>query len=68
MFHKVKEVCALPKLTLCAQFSEGVTKIYDLKPLLSKWPAFSVLEQEKVLFCLVTVDVGGYGIVWNDDR
>ncbi len=36
MFHKIKNVSALPDFRLSVQFSEGVTKIYDVKPLFEK--------------------------------
>ena len=67
MFHKVKAVNALPDYRLSVQFAEGVTKIYDVKPLFKKWAAFRALEDSAELFCGVEVDAGGYGIVWNDE-
>ena len=67
MFHKIKNVYALPDYRVSVQFSEGVTKIYDLKPLLEKMPMFAALKENDAAFCSVSVDVGGYGIVWNDD-
>ena len=67
MFHKVKAVNALPDYWLSVQFAEGVTKIYDVKPLFEKWPQFKKLESTPDLFFDVGVDVGGYGIIWNDD-
>ena len=36
MFHKIKNVSALPEYKLSVEFCEGVTKIYDVKPLLEK--------------------------------
>ena len=66
MFHKIKNVAAIPDYQLSVQFCEGVTKIYDVKPLFEKLPIFSALKNEEVFFG-VTVDVGGYGIIWNDD-
>ncbi len=66
MFHKIKSVNAIGDYKLSVQFSEGVTKIYDVKPLFDKWPAFDALKDRK-LFFEVVVDVGGYGVVWNDD-
>ena len=66
MFHKVKAVNALPDYRLSVQFAEGVTKLYDVKPLFARWPVFRALEQTPELFFSVEVDVGGYGIVWND--
>lgn len=67
MFHKVKAVNALPDYRLSVQFAEGVTKIYDVKPLFSKWKSFKELEENPALFSCVEVDTGGYGILWNDD-
>lgn len=67
MFHKVKNVSPLPDFKLSVQFCEGVTKLYDVKPLFEKLPVFSVLKDDPAVFNCVTVDVGGYGIVWNDD-
>ena len=67
MFHKVKAVNALPDYRLSVQFAEGVTKIYDVKPLFAKWAPFKALENAPELFSAVEVDQGGYGIIWNDD-
>lgn len=67
MFYKVKSVNALPEYRLNLQFAEGVTKIYDVKPLFAKWEPFKSLENDPALFSDVEVDVGGYGIIWNDD-
>lgn len=67
MFHKVKSVSPLTDFKLSVQFSEGVTKLYDVKPLFEKIPAFSYLKDHPDEFAGVAVDVGGYGIVWNDE-
>ena len=67
MFHKVKNVSPLPDYRLSVQFSEGVTKLYDLKPLFTKLPVFTELQDDPELFSSVTVDVGGYGIIWGDE-
>lgn len=67
MFHKVKNVFPLSEFKLSVQFSEGATKIYDVKPLFDKIPAFNELKNDPEEFSCVTVDVGGYGIIWNDD-
>lgn len=67
MFHKIKNVSALPEYKLSVQFSEGVTKIYDVKPLFERIPLFAELKKNYAEFACVAVDVGGYGIVWNDD-
>lgn len=67
MFHKVKSVYGLPDYKLSVQFCEGVTKIYDVKPLFDKLPVFKYFLDNEKEFMDVTVDKGGYGIVWNDD-
>lgn len=66
MFHKIKNVSPLPEYKLSVQFAEGVTKIYDMNPLFEKMPVFAALKDNE-MFGGVGVDVGGYGIVWNDD-
>ena len=66
MFHKIKNVFPLPEYRLSVQFAVGCTKIYDVKPLFEQIPLFAQLK-ENHLFSDVTVDVGGHGIVWNDD-
>ncbi|MBR2728692.1 MAG: DUF2442 domain-containing protein [Lachnospiraceae bacterium] len=67
MFHKIKSVTPLSDYILSVQFSEGVTKRYDLKSLFDKYPMFLPLKEDDLLFSSVEVDVGGYGIIWNDD-
>ena len=67
MFHKVKNVTALPDYKLSVQFAEGVTKIYDVSLLFPKYKFFRPLKDNPELFGSVVVDQGGYGIIWNDD-
>ena len=67
MFHRVKNVNALPDYKLSVQFAEGVTKIYDVASLFEKYRFFLPLKESPELFSSVIVDQGGYGIVWNDD-
>ena len=67
MVHKIKSVSPLPGFKLSVQFCEGVTKLYDVKPLFERLPVFANLEKHPEIFSGVSVDVGGYGIVWNDD-
>lgn len=64
MFHKIKKVYPLADYKLTVQFAEGVTKMYDLTSLFDKYPMFHMPE---TIFAEVTVDVGGFGIIWNDD-
>ncbi len=66
MFHKVKNVNALPDYKLIVQFAEGTTKIYDVALLFEEYTFFLPLKNNLELFSSVMVDQGGYGIVWND--
>lgn len=67
MTHKIKNVTTLPSFKLYVQFSEGVTKLYDLKPLFERIPSFQYLRDNPTEFECVSVGIGGRGIVWNDD-
>lgn len=67
MFHKVKAVTPLPGYKLKVLFCTGEKKNYDVSPLFDKWDTFKTLLYVKGLFEQVKVDVGGYGISWNDD-
>lgn len=66
MFHKVKDVTALPNYKLSVQFAEGVTKIYDVAPLIEQYKMFADLKAPEI-FTSVQVDVGGYGVIWGDE-
>lgn len=66
LFHKVRDVAALPDMRLSVQFANGVTKVYDTKSLDRRLPAFRALKNG-ALFGSVEVGQGGYGIVWGDD-
>ena len=66
MFHKVKEVFPLQGMKLSVHFADGTTKIYDVHCLIDRFSQFEVLADER-LFADVRVDVGGYGVVWNDE-
>ena len=66
MFHKIKTVYPLTEYRLSVQFSDGCTKIYYVKPLLESIPVFAKLIDFN-LFSDVRVDVGGQGVIWDDD-
>lgn len=67
MFHKIKSVSALPDFKLSVQFSEGITKLYDVKPLFEKLPIFNYFKDNPEEFSTVEVDIGEYGIIWGDE-
>ena len=67
MFHKIKNVTPLENYKLRVQFSEGVTKIYDMNQLFDKYKMFIDLKYHSELYYSAKVDIGGYGVIWNDD-
>lgn len=67
MFHKIKNVSPLPDFKLRVQFCEGITKLYDMNPLFEKLPVFASLRDNPAEFDCVSVDVGGYGIIWGGE-
>lgn len=67
MTHKIKSVKPLENFILLAVFQNGIEKKYDMNCLYSVFPQFRDFEQVNGLFEQVHVDVGGYGISWNDE-
>lgn len=67
MFMKITSVAALPDYILLVGFSTGEYKQFDLKPLIEKYPPFKSLVQVQGLYEQVKIDMGGYGLIWNDD-
>lgn len=67
MFHRVQEVKPLPEYGLLVKFATGEEKHYNVTPLFDKWGSFKALALTKGLFEQVKVDVGGYGVSWNDE-
>ena len=65
MFHKINSVKPLSDMVLHVEFTDGSIKHYDVKPLMDMWEVFKDLKENN-LFNLVSVDTGGYGILWND--
>ncbi len=63
-YPKIDAIKPLPGKKLLVRFFGGEEKTYDCRPLLDREP-FSSLENES-FFRQVKVDVGGYGISWND--
>ena len=67
MFIKITSVAALPDYILLIGFASGEYKQFDLKPLIVKYPPFQSLTRVEGLYRQVKIDVGGYGLAWNDD-
>jgi hypothetical protein len=64
VFPRIASVSPLPGKRLLVQFAGGEKKVYDCRHLLKKEP-FSLLQNES-FFLQVKVDVGGYGVSWNE--
>jgi hypothetical protein len=62
---RIKTVAAVGPLKLVVGFDNGIKKEYDCAPLLARSP-FRLLK-DPGFFRAVRVDMGGYGISWNDD-
>lgn len=66
MFHKIKSITPLPNYKLLAHFCDGCAKTYDVTPLINRFKPFHQLTTHGT-FESVQVDIGGYGISWNDE-
>lgn len=66
-FHKIKNVNPMENYILKVIFEDDSTKYYDVSILFEKIKAFRIFLVDKELFKQVKVDIGGYGISWNDD-
>lgn len=67
MIHRIKFVKPLSDLKILVVFRNGVEIKYDITQLYDKLPQFKELEENRDLYKAVSVDVGGYGLVWNDE-
>lgn len=65
-FHTIKYVKPLENMIIKVIFENGEIKKYNIKALIKKYEVFKELNN-KELFDKVKVDIGGYGIVWNEE-
>ncbi|MBO4815493.1 MAG: DUF2442 domain-containing protein [Clostridia bacterium] len=65
-FHTIKSVTPLKDMILEVVFNNGICKKYDMKNLINKYKVFKNLENDE-LFNKARVDMGGYGIIWNEE-
>ena len=65
LFIKVKNVKAKENGILYVEFSNGITKIYNVRLLANKSPVFEAVLNDNVFFS-VDVKEEGYGIIWNN--
>lgn len=67
VFKKIKDIKVVGRSTLKATFTDDVVKVYDVQKMVFSHPIFQTLSQDQGLFKKVRVDIGGYGVSWNDD-
>ncbi|WP_028309297.1 DUF2442 domain-containing protein [Desulfitibacter alkalitolerans] len=66
MVPKIKDIKVKDDYKLIVLFDNNQAKEYDAKMLIERHKSFHVLK-DKMIFSMVKVDAGGYGISWNDD-
>ena len=67
MTNRIVSVKTMENMNLVVYFQNGAEKKYDIRRLYNSFPQLRELELDKSLFEKVIVDVGGYGISWNDE-
>lgn len=66
MFYKITSLATLDDYILLVGFSDGVYKKFDLKKVMNKYEVFNDLKKIEGLYKQAKIDIGGYGIIWND--
>ena len=64
MISKIMSASFIDNYIIYAQFANGITKKYDLKPLFKEYKQFNKLKENN-LFMYGQVDTGGYGVIWD---
>ncbi len=67
MFIQARKIEFLEGVKFNILFQDGKTIQYDLSSLFKEIPQFKVLLEDRKLFLKGKLDLGGFGIVWNDD-
>ncbi len=67
MTNKIISAVGKDDFSLEVEFMNGDVKKYDMDYMLTQYPQFQTLKDNKKLFEAVRVDVGGYGVSWNDE-
>ena len=67
MFIPAKKIEYLDDVKFNLYFLDGKIIQYDLKRLFIKYPQFKELKSNRDLFLNGKLDVGGYGIIWNEE-
>lgn len=66
MFHKVRNVKPIREYILEIIFEDNTIKYYDISLLFEKFEIFKIFINNTELFKQVKVDLGGFGISWNE--
>lgn len=64
--HIIKNIDTMDNFILTITFSTGEVRELDLKPIMDEYPLFHALEENN-LFENAKIDLGGFGIVWNEE-
>ena len=67
MFMNALKVRFLEDVTLELTFQDGKVIRYNMARLFSKYPQLEELRRNRKLFLSGHLDVGGYGVIWNDE-
>lgn len=67
MHHIATKVRFLEDVTLEMTFQDGKIVRYDMSNMFSKYPQLEELRRNRSLFENGHLDLGGYGVVWNDE-
>ena len=67
MFHKITSLQIKSDYLLVVGFSNNKVKLFDLRPYIEKYKPFKQLVDQPGLYETAKIDIGGYGIVWNDE-
>lgn len=67
MFNKITSLQTQKDYILVVGFADNTVKAFDLKPYINKYEPFKQLLNQPGLYESAKIDIGGYGIVWNDD-
>lgn len=66
MFYKITSLVTLDDYVLLVGFSNSVYKKFDLKKIMNKYEVFKDLMNIEGLYNQARIDIGGYGIIWNE--
>ena len=67
MHYRAINIDFLADVTFKMTFQNGKIVKYDLSKLISKYPQFKRLREDRNLFMMGHLDSGGYGVIWDDE-